>query len=261
MKKIVNIVLCLSIVASAVVYAATKIDFNKGGITGQLKTKLAATVIETNGWVVFSNMGEKDSVTIEAIDNSVQAEPRILLDGGKLIKQKGKIFGNINSIVIAAQVPDITNPSNIVTTLAGNDKLSIKLKGINIGTVLAKTMKMVLVNDINGAIAGTNPKGIKIMTQDGDIAGDDATEPALVGAYDYTVGIVETTIPVETKIKSIKAKKGRIGYLDAREATPAKPGKTKWVAKIETGGEVHVKSLADWSTKNKNVKLTELPPE
>ena len=256
MKKVLNVALCLAIITSAVVFAATKIDFTLGGLTGQLKTKASATVSETNGWVVFDNMGEKDSVTISAISGNVTG---ILMDGGKLLKQKGKITGNIDNIIIASQAPDITNPDNIVTTLAGNEKLSIKLKGVNVGTVLAKTIKMVLVNDINGAIGGTAAKGVKIMTQDGNIQGD-ATERVLVGAYDYAVaGIGETNIAVTTMIKAIKAKKGMIGYVDATTATAAKAGKTKWIAKVASAGDVLVTAgqFDVLKSAKKHVTLTE----
>ena len=251
MKKVLNIAICLSIVIAAVVYAGTtKTDFDKGGLKGQLKSKGAATVSETNGWVVFANMTDKDQVIITAASNV----KGVIMDNGKMLKQKGKISGTIDNIIIATQAPDITDPANIITTLAGNEKLSIKLKGVNVGTVLAKTMKMVLVNDISGAIAGTATKGVKIMTQDGGIEGD-ATEDVLVGAYDYAVGGSEVNIPVTTMIKAIKAKKGSIGYVDATEATPYKPSKTKWIAKIQSAGKVRVKSTSDWSSKNKNVTL------
>ena len=255
MKKVLNIALCLSIVISAVVYAATKIDFDLGGLTGQLKTKLAASVTETNGWVVFSDMGEKDLVTVYAVDNV----KGIVMDGGKLLKQKGSIVGNIDSIVIAQEAPSIVDPSVIVSTLAGNDKLSIKLKGISVGTIIAKNMKMVIVNDIDGALGGTlaSGKGIKVLTT-GDIAGD-ATERMLVGAYDYNVGGEDINIPVATMIKSIKSKKGAIGYVDASNATAAKPTKTKWIAKVPSNGDVLVAAGQFDAVKSlkKNVVLTE----
>lgn len=255
--KTLKIITCVTIIVASLVYAGTtKIDFNLAGLTGQLKTKGAAIVTETNGWISFTGMGTKDQVIITA----ASAVKGVHMDGGKLIKQKGKITGNIESIVIATAAPDITNPNNIVTTLAGNDKFTVKLKGVNVGTIIAKTMKMVLVNDINGAVGGTTAKGVKIMTQDGDIAGD-AMDDALVGGYDYAVGGVEQTIPVETKIKTIKAKKGAIGYVDAMNATAAKPGKTKWIAKVPSVEDVLVtpgqfdvaKSL------KKNVILKEVP--
>ena len=253
MKKVLNIAICLSIVIAAVVYAADKIDINMAGLTGQLKTSVGATVSETNGFVILSGMGDKDSLTITGVDNV----KGIVMDGGKLIKQKGKIAGYIDSIIIAKEAPSITDPTLIVATLAGNDKLSIKLKGISVGTVLAKNMKLVLVNDISGVLAGTlmSGKGIKVLTTL-DIAGD-AGERMLIGAYDYNVGPGEEEIPVATQIKSIKAKKGMIGYVDALNATPAKVGKTKWTAKIQSAGDVEVASLADWSTKNKNVTLVQ----
>ncbi len=251
MKKVLNIAICLSIVIAAVVYAADKIPISMAGLTAELKTSVGATVSETNGFVLLSGMGDKDSLTITGVDNV----KGIVMDGGKMIKQKGKINGYIDNIIFATEAPSITDPTLIVATLAGNEKLSIKLKGISVGTVLAKQMKLVLVDSLSGAIAGNNAKGVKIMTTT-DIAGD-VTERLLVGAYDYNVGAGEMNIPVATTIKSIKAKKGVISYVDALNATPAKPGKTKWSAKVAGAGDVEVASLADWSTKNKNVTLVQ----
>ena len=253
MKKVLNIAICLSIVIAAVVYAADKIPISMAGLTAELKTSVGATVSETNGFVLLSGMGDKDSLTITGVDNV----KGIVMDGGKMIKQKGKINGYIDNIIFATEAPSITDPTLIVATLAGNEKLSIKLKGISVGTVLAKQMKLVLVDSLSGAIAGNNAKGVKIMTSL-DIAGD-ATERVLVGAYDIipTGSSVEVNVPVATTIKSIKAKKGMIGYVDAVNATPAKPGKTKWSAKVAGAGDVEVASLADWSTKNKNVTLVQ----
>ena len=252
MKKVLNIAICLTIVISAVVYAATKIDINEGGLTAQIKTKATAGYELTNGWIVITGMGDKDSLTISGADMPTGG---IVMNGGKMIKQKGKIFGYIDNIIIATQAPDILNPDNIVTTLAGNEKLSIKLKGISVGTVLAKQMKLVLVDNLSGAIAGNNAKGVKIMTTT-DIVGDagGTTDRLLVGAYDYS-GDLE--IKVDTKLHSVKAKKGMISNVDAMNATPAKAGKTKWSAKILGAGDVEVASLADWSSKNKNVTLVQ----
>jgi len=257
MKKVLNIAICLSIVIAAIVYAGTtKTDFDKGGLLGQLKSKGAATVSETNGWVVFAGMTEKDLVTVYGANNV----KGIIMDGGKLLKQKGSIVGNIDNIIIATEAPSIVDPSVIVTTLAGNDKLSIKLKGISVGTILAKNMKMVIVNDIDGALGGTlaSGKGIKVLTT-GDIAGD-ATERMLVGAYDYNVGGADIDIPVATMIKSIKSKKGSIGYVDASNATAAKPTKTKWIAKVPSNGDVLVTAGQFDIAKSlkKNVVLTPL---
>ncbi len=250
MKKMLNVTVCLLIVVSAIVYA--KIDnkpFNAGNLSGILKTKNDAKVSETNGWIVFTSMGPKDQVQITSAANV----KGIIMDGGKMLKQKGTVNGNIDNIIIAEQVPDITNPNNIVTTLTGNDKLTIKLKGINVGTVLAENMKMVLVNDISGAIAGcTSLKGVKIMTQDGGIVGTE-TERVLVGSYDYAIaGGAETNIAVTTIIKMVKAKKGKIEYVDASNAQAAKPGKTKWKAKLLPTGNVLVESPGNWGSKNVN---------
>ena len=257
MKKVLSIAICLSIVIAAVVYAAkVPTDFG-GGLKGFLKTKApAAAFTETNGWVVFTGLDAKSQLQI----TEATAVKGIILNDAKIIKQKGKISGNIDSIVMATTASSVIDPSVVIATLAGNDKLSIKLKGINVGTVLAKTMKMVLVNDINGAIAGTTAKGVKIMTQDGNIAGD-ATERALVGAYDIAIAGVETTVPVATTIKAIKAKKGSIGYVDALNATAAKAGKTKWIAKVASSGDVLVTAGQFDVAKSlkKNVKLTETP--
>jgi len=251
MKKVLNIAICLSIVIAAVVYAADKIPISMAGLTAELKTSVGATVSETNGFVLLSGMGDKDSLTITGVDNV----KGIVMDGGKMIKQKGKINGYIDNIIFATEAPSITDPTLIVATLAGNEKLSIKLKGISVGTVLAKQMKLVLVDNLSGAIAGNNAKGVKIMTTT-DIVGDagGTTDRLLVGAYDYS-GDLE--IKVDTKLHSVKAKKGMISNVDAMNATPAKAGKTKWSAKILGAGDVEVASLADWSSKNKNVTLVQ----
>ena len=254
MKKVLNIVICLSIVIAAVVYAADKIPISAAGLTAELKTSTGATVSETNGFVVIQGAGPKDSLTITAAN---MPNGGIIMNDAKIIKQKGKFFGYIDSIVMATEAASILDPSVVIGTLSGNSKLSIKLKGITVGTVLAKDMKLVLVDNITGAIAGNNAKGVKIMTSL-SIEGS-ATEDVLVGAYDIipTGSSVEVNVPVATTIKSVKAKKGAIGYVDALNATPAKLGKTKWTAKVASAGDVEVAAVADWSSKNKNVILVQ----
>ena len=254
MKKVLNIAICLSIVIGAVVYATDKIAINDAGLTAELKTKVGATYSVTNGFVVIQGAGPKDSLTIVGAD---MPNGGIIMNDAKMIKQKGKIFGYIDSIIMATDASSIIDPSVVIGTLSGNPKFSIKLKGITVGTVLAKDMKLVLVDSITGAIAGNNAKGVKIMTSL-NIEGS-ATEDVLVGAYDIipTGSGVEVNVPVATTIKSIKAKKGAIGYVDALNATAAKPGKTKWTAKVASGGDVEVAAVGDWSSKNKNVTLVE----
>jgi len=244
--KAIKIIVCLTIVVAAIAYAgATKTEF-AGGV---LISKGAATVGETNGWLVFAGMGEKDQVQITGTVN-----PNISMDGGKMIKQKGKVTGLISNLIVVATGSTAADAIADPTKLGGNEKFQVKLKGFQIGTVLAKTAKQYQVASIFGAAAGTGAKGIKIMTMDkaaGDIQGT-ATERVVIGGYRNETNLV----PVTTMIKLIKAK-GKIGYVDATLATAAKAGKTKWGAKSPSDGDVLVKSLADWAEakKNKNVTL------
>ena len=236
--KALKIIVCLTIVIAAVLYAAkTPTDFG-GGLKGFLKTKAAAAAFTNdNGWIIFTGLDAKSQIQITEAASVVG----IVVNDAKQIKQKGKIAGTIDNIVVGTDVLDAAGNVDL-TKLAGNAKFSVKLKGVNVGTVLATDMKMVLVNGLNGTLAGNNAKGIKVMTQDGDLAGADAANRAVVGL---------ATVP--TMIKMVKAKKGKIEYVDATEATPAKVGKTKWMAKVAGTGDVLVKSKADWNAKSKNV--------
>jgi len=240
--KALKIIVCLTIVLAAVLYAAkVPTDFG-GGLKGFLKTKAAAAAYTNiNGWIIFTGLDAKSQLQI----TEATAVEGIIVNDAKQIKQKGKITGQINNIIVGTATTPF-DPANPTYTLAGNAKFSVKLKGVNVGTVLAKDMKMVLVNDLNGVLAGNNAKGIKVMTQDGNLAGADAANRAVVGL---------ATVP--TMIKMVKAKKGKIEYVDAKEATPAKVGKTKWMAKVAPTGDVLVKSVADWNAKSKNVTFTE----
>ena len=241
--KAIKIIVCLSIVVAAIVYAgATKTEF-PGGL---LITKAVppAEVVVTNDWTIFTGMGEKDQVQI--IDPSALSL-NIAMDGGKLIKQKGKIFGTIDNLIIGP-VEAATDHA----LLGGNEKFQVKLKGFQIGTVLAKSVKQYLVAGIYGTVAGDNPKGIKILAIDkvaGDIQG--ATTRVNVGLAD-----------VPTTLKLVKAK-GKIGNVDATTATvvAGKEGKIKWLAKApaDNAGDVLVAAglfAIDKSAK-KNVVLVE----
>ncbi|MCK5851698.1 hypothetical protein KAH27_01605 [bacterium] len=242
MKKILSIAICSAIVIAAVVYAAKPLSIDTPQLKAYIKTKAAgAAWMQTNDWFVFTGYDAKSQIQIVDAQGA-----NLLINDIKLIKQKGKVSGNIENIIMGTSATPILDPANPVFVLSGNDKLSIKLKGVNVGTVLATKMKMVLVNGLDGLLAGTNPKGVKVMAQDGDIAGASAANRAVIG-----------TAIVPTMLHSVKAKKGMILNVDATEATPAKAGKTKWTAKIAGAGDVQVKSLADWSTKNKNVTLVE----
>ena len=238
--KTLKIIVCLSIVVAAIVYAAkTPTDFS-ADVAGFLKTKATVAVTETNGWLIFKGMDAKSQLQLTKADNNAN----ILLDNGKMVKQKGgKVTGALGSILVGTSASDMATPTDVV--YAGNDKFSIKLKGISVGTVIASSMKMVFVNGLNGTLAGGNAKGLKVMTEL-DLAGADAANRAVVGL---------ATVP--TVIKMVKSKKGKIEWVDATAATPVKAGKTKWKAKVAPSGDVQVADLAAWAEakKNKNVTL------
>ena len=213
-----KIISCVLFILATVLYAAKDpIDFG-GGLKGYLKSKTTVTVTNKNGWIIFTGMNSKSQIQITEANNVTG----ILVDDAKQIKQKGKITGFIKNIVVASADALLANGSIDLTKLGGNEKFTVKLKGMNVGTILAGEMKMVYVSGLNGGIAGTNAKGIKILMQDGDLAGigTDTNDYAFVGLD-----------AVPTMIKIVKAKRGKIECVDARAATPAKPGKTRWIAK------------------------------
>ena len=241
--KTIKIIVCLTIVVAAIAYAAKIPTVFGPGVEGFLKTKApAASYTNLNGWVIFKGLDAKSQVQLTTADLNAN----ILVNDAKLIKQKGKIFGDVANILVGTSASDMADPTDVV--YAGNEKFSVKLKGINVGTVMATSMKLVLVNDLSGKLAGTNLKGIKVFTQDGGIEGTVAA-PVVIG---------DANLP--TMLKLVKAKKGAIGYVDATLATPAKLAKTKWGAKVASAGAVQVAALADWAEakKNKNVTLEEL---
>jgi len=241
--KTLKIMICASIVIVALVYAKKVPTVFSAKLEGFLKTKAAgAAWTNIDEWVIFTGLDAKSQLQLTKADGA-----SILINDAKQIKQKGKIAGDLNNIIVGAPATPILDPLNPVFVYAGNAKFSVKLKGVNLGTVIAKDMKMVLVNSLNGKLAGTNVKGIKVLTQDGDLAGADAANRAVIG------GIVP-----ETKIKMVKAKKGEIGYVDATAATAFKPGKTKWKAKIQSAGDVLVTAGQFDVAKSKNVTLTEM---
>ena len=239
MKKSICIVIFSTILISSILYAAKPLDIDTPTLKGFIKTKDSKEFVETNGWIIFKGLDAKSQIQITEANGA-----NILVNDAKMIKQKGKVSGNINNIIIGTSESDMADCSDLV--LAGNEKFSVKLKGINIGSVVAKDMKMVLINDLSGCLTGTNPKGIKIMTQDGGIEGTEAN-PVIIGAYWCNNNLIE----VPTKIKMVKAKKGAIGYVNACNATPAKIGKTKWGAKVQSSGSVCVRRLSDWMTPSK----------
>ncbi len=243
--KAIKIMICVTLVVAALLYAGKTPTVFNADVEGFLKTKAAgATWTNLNGWLIFTGLDAKSQIQLTKADN----DARILVNDAKQIKQKGKIAGNLGDILVGTSASSMATPTDVV--YGGNAKFSVKLKGVNLGTVIAKDMKMVLVNSLNGVLAGDNAKGIKVMTQDGDLAGADSNNVAVVGLA-----------AVPTKLKMVKAKKGKVEYVDAYQATAAKVGKTKWMAKVAGTGDVKVKAGQFDVAKSakKNVTLTELP--
>ena len=209
MKKIISITITATIAISLIVYAAKVPTIFGSGVEGFLKTKaVGASWTNVNGWVIFKGLDAKSQIQLTKANGA-----SILVNDIKQIKQKGKITGDLANILVGTSASDMADPTDVV--YGGNKKFCVKLKGVNLGTVISKDMRMVLINSLNGILAGNNVKGIKIMTQDGDIMGTPERYAK--------IGLPE----VPTTVKTIKLKKGCIGYLDLLDANPAKPGKTK----------------------------------
>lgn len=231
--KVMNITVCCALAIAALVYAAKTPEVFAPGLEGFVKSKGTPVWTATNAhgqtWVIFEGMGPNDQIQLTKAD-----DVSIMVNDIKQIKQKGKIAGNIPNLIIGSGH----------VTLGGNEKSMVKLKGVNVGTVLASTMKMVMVNSLYGGIAGSGAKGLAVKASQ-DVAGADADNRVFVGTEDNI-----------TMVKGIMAK-GAIEYVDALNSTAAKAGKTKLKAKVAPTGDVLVPA-GQYSPKSKNVNLTEM---
>ena len=232
--KVVNIIACCALVIAALVYAGATPTVFAPGLEGFVKSKGAPTWTETNmygqTWVVFEGMTANDQLQLTKADGV-----SVMVNDIKQIKQKGKIAGDMPNVVVGTGID----------ALGGNEKTMLKLKGVNVGTVLASTLKMVQVNSLYGGVAGSGAKGVAVSTTL-DVA------PAVGGAARVFVGTPGNV----TMVKGIKAK-GKIEYVDALNSVAAKAGKTKLSAKVAPTGDVLVQA-GQYSPKSKNVILTEM---
>jgi len=232
--KVVNIIACCALVIAALVYAGATPEVFAPGLEGFVKSKGAPAWSQTNidaqTFVVFTGMTANDQLQLTKADGV-----SIIINDAKQVKQKGKVAGDIPTLVVGTAID----------ALGGNEKTMIKLKGVNVGTVLASTLKMVQVNSLYGGVAGSGAKGLAVSTTL-DVA------PAIGGAARVFVGTPGNV----TMIKGIKAK-GKIEYVDALNSVAAKAGKTKLSAKVAPTGDVLVQA-GQYSPKSKNVILTEM---
>lgn len=242
-------VICLLLAAAAIIYAAKTPEVFGPGVEGFLKTKstTAAWTVVTNTpgttdgiiWVVFTGLDAKSQIQLTKCEDA-----SIIVNDAKQIKQKGKISGSAKTLMFGT--PNDLNTLNF----GGNPKAMIKLKGVNVGTVLAGSIKMVQCNDLTGGHVGSDSAKGVLLKAEGNVAGADAANRVMIGKVPSQPG---ATIPA-TKIKGISAK-GAIEYADAVNTVAAKPTKTKLKAKLPPTGDVLV-SAGQYSEKSKNVTLT-----
>ncbi len=220
MKIYICIAICSTILLSSFLYAAKPLDIDTLTLKGFIKTKASKEFVETNGWIIFTGLDAKSQIQITVANGA-----NILVNDAKMIKQKGKVSGNINNFIIGTSASLMADTNDVV--YAGNSKFLAKLKGFNFGNIIAKEMRMAYFNNFCGTLAGTNPKGIKIMTQDGGIVG--------TSNRFAKIGLPE----IPTMVKMINLKKGGcIGYLDLMDASPSKPLKSKNKCRLRCCGPI-----------------------
>lgn len=243
--KALKAIACMLIVLAAIAYA---LDWKDFGIA--VKTKTVYDVVQvTDGsganWLVATGGDAKSKIQFLG---GTDPNTKILLDNVGAVSAKG--ITDIDTLAIGslAGVPD----GSLADFMAkyqpnGTAKgVAFKLKGVIVGTVLAKNLKGVSALQV-GSVAGGNPKGVNIAAAAG-VGGKIDTSSVL--AY---IGVPQAVNPdLVTTVKAIKAKQtaGNVVIY----AGAAKPGSTKISAKQGAAGlGVFAVNPGDFSPKSSPV--------
>ncbi len=240
--KVLKIIACLLLIVSAMAYALSWQDF---GIA--VKTKTVYDVVQvTDGsganWLVATGGDVKSKIQFLG---GTTPDTKILLDNVGAVSAKGITDVDTLAIGTVSAVPD----GSLADFMAkyqpnGTPKgVAFKLKGVIVGTVLAKTLKNVAALNV-GSVAGGNPKGVNIVAA-GSLGGkiDDTSVFAYIGV---PAGVKPDLV---TTVKGLKAKQTAANMIIYAGA--AKPAKTKIAAKQGAAGAgIFAVNPGDWSPKS-----------
>lgn len=247
----------LLLLAAALVVAAKTPTVFGPGVEGYLKFPKSVTpvptFIATNGWVVFQGSDAKTSIQFTKLEGA-----NLLIYGSiKGISYKPAVKGAIgiaSNVLFGAS----TSTPDANWTPGGNPKLTVKLKGVTVGTVAATDVNLVQVQNLGindhdlfcGGFAGKRmlngkEKGAAIMTY-GDIRGADPSNRVYFGHAGWPT----------TVVRGVKAK-GMIGCVDLRlcGVPPGKQGKVPITGKVPAPFGCDVLTAFPNPFKGKNVNL------
>ena len=207
--KATKIIIASLLVIAAVAYAAkVPVKFCEG-LEGFCKPDTATPVVTTEGEYTIvdfgTQLGEKGQVQFTTVNGEkiiVKAQT------GKAIAQKGgKVVGKLD-------------------TVDAGDNVALKLKGISLGTVAAKSLKSAQVAEIYGGLAAGNfAKGSAVK---------------VIGKIDGTAS---------GSLKSLQA--GSFGTVDGLGITTPK----KFTVKSKSGGTIYLSNDMNGKTKAKGVTV------
>jgi hypothetical protein len=213
----------------------------------------APTFVATNGWVVFQGADTKTSIQFTKLEGA-----NLLMYGTiKGISYKAAVKGAIG-IATNVLFGTSTSTPNQNWNPGGNAKLTVKLKGVHVGTVAATDINLVQVQNLGindhdlfcGGFAGKRTlngkeQGAAIMAY-GDIRGASPSNRVYFGHAGWPMTIV----------RSIKAN-GMIGCVDMTMCgvPPGKDGKTIIKAKVPAPPGCDILTASPNPFKGKNVNF------
>lgn len=137
--KTFKIVACLVMVVAALAYAGLP-PISVGGLVFK-GVKAAGTMVETNGWIVVSGYDLKTTFQLDKTSPAPTGQ-KIVIAQGKALKASLKTPGNFDTIIYGQFVSGAEGDLSQLTLndplTQGGKSFGVSLKGVTVGTVIAK---------------------------------------------------------------------------------------------------------------------------
>ena len=235
--KVIKIIVCLTIVVAAIAYAGGNIIDIGGAEWGSKEELKVEVVTDTDSGQKFYLLTGGNPKTKLAAKKIPVGNINIVIDAAKMV-QTVKATGSISNII--AGTVDTTSfvmdassnkSGSVVANLTLGTLDMVKMKGMGVGTVLAKGMKMVMADSVENVAtdAGFKGKGIKIMSKVGAVGAGSNTWVGI--ATGGAVSLADVTAD-KCKVKMIKAKAAVDVTLNASGLGSADKPKSKVMAKV-----------------------------
>jgi hypothetical protein len=268
--KAIKYIMCLTLISASLIFAVKNVlgptsegllfVANDPGMGLEEYTVTNDLGIKT--WVILTGGGPKSKVTLDGKDGASPVDANILINEAKMIKGK-KAFGTVDNLIFGVFSPvGQFNPQHlgIMTNYSPGTGITIKLKGVTVGTVIAGDNKLVQVDAVKNFAtdSGFKAKGAKVMSFAGNVGGPSEVDKGWLGVPPEMQPIAALADYSEgCQIKMVKAK-GAIDSLDVYASGIEKKGspKSKMQAK-PGGGTVNLITQTGWRTdKFKGVNVT-----